>query len=154
MEFILRSPAFGPDEKIPKKYTCDGVDASVPLQWEGAPAGTKCFGLICEDPDAPNGNWVHWVLYDLPGTAKNLPEGLPPDEELANGASQGINDFRMIGYGGPCPPKHTHEHRYFFTLYALKKRTGLSSRATRRELLDAMKGHILGQARLTGRYER
>jgi Raf kinase inhibitor-like YbhB/YbcL family protein len=154
MAFVLRSPAFGSDEKIPGKYTCDGTDASVPLKWEGAPAGTKYFCLICDDPDAPNGDWAHWVLYDLPAGVSELPEGVPADEELANGALQGINDFRTIGYGGPCPPKHTHEHRYFFTLYALGRKAGLPARATRRELLDAMKGRILGQARLTGRYER
>lgn len=153
MAFELKSSAFQKDQSIPRKYTCDGPDVSVPLHWADPPPGTKSFALIADDPDAPVGTWVHWVLYDLPADTRELPEGLPPQETLPNGAKQGLNDFRRVGYGGPCPPPGP-AHRYFFKLYALDSPTNLRPRATKQQLLDAMKGHILAEAQLVGRYKR
>ncbi|MBI5419052.1 MAG: YbhB/YbcL family Raf kinase inhibitor-like protein [Deltaproteobacteria bacterium] len=153
MAFELASQAFQPNQTIPKKYTCDGPDLSVPLAWRDPPAGTKSFALVADDPDAPAGTWVHWVIYDLPADARELPEGVPPKDVLQNGAAQGVNDFRKVGYGGPCPPRGP-AHRYFFKLYALDGKTGLKPGASKKALLEAMKGHILGEAQLIGRYQR
>jgi Raf kinase inhibitor-like YbhB/YbcL family protein len=147
------SSAFRAGGNIPRKYTCDGNDVSPQLRWKDAPAGTKAFALIADDPDAPVGTWVHWVIYDLPAEERELAEGVPATEVLTNGAKQGINDFRKVGYGGPCPPPGP-PHRYFFKLYALDAPTGLKPRATKAQLLDAMKGHTLGEAELMGRYKR
>src|SRR5215831_17431918 len=118
MAFELKSTAFKANDAIPRNYTCDGSDRSVPLTWTDPPAGTKSLALIADDPDAPRGTWVHWVLYDVPATVKDLPEGLPAEEKLDNGATQGRNDFGKIGYGGPCPPPGPLHH-YHFKLYAL-----------------------------------
>jgi Raf kinase inhibitor-like YbhB/YbcL family protein len=148
----IKSSAFKNGARIPAKHTCDGVDVSPPLEWGKLPAGTKYLALICDDPDAPMGTWVHWVLYDVPARAGGLPEKLPPLKELADGTKQGMNDFRAIGYGGPCPP--SGEHRYFFKLYALDGPTGLKPGATKAQLLAAMKGHILAEAELMGKYKR
>jgi Raf kinase inhibitor-like YbhB/YbcL family protein len=112
----ITSSAFGSGEMIPAKYTCDGADFSPPLEWSGSPAGTKSFALVCDDPDAPMGTWVHWVIFDIPPSATMLGEGITREKDLPGGGTQGINDFRKIGYGGPCPPGGTH--RYFFKLYA------------------------------------
>src|SRR2546422_11162709 len=108
----LTSPALSEGGPIPTKHTCDGDDVSPALMWNGVPEGTKSFALICDDPDAPVGTWVHWVLYSLPATVNELPEKLPTTETLANGARQGVNDFKRVGYGGPCPPPGP-AHRYF-----------------------------------------
>ncbi len=148
----IKSSAFKNGARIPAKHTCDGVDVSPRLEWGKLPAGTKYLALICDDPDAPMGTWVHWVLYDVPASAGGLPEKLPPLKELADGTKQGMNDFRAIGYGGPCPP--SGEHRYFFKLYALDGPTGLKPGATKAQLLAAMKGHILAEAELMGKYKR
>ena len=153
MAFQLSSPAFQPNADIPKKFTCDGPDVSPALRWADPPAGTQALALICDDPDAPVGTWVHWVLYDLPPTERELPEGVQKDETLTNGARQGRNDFRRIGYGGPCPPPGP-AHRYFFKLYALGAKTNLKPGATKAELLKAMEGHILAQTELVGKYKR
>ena len=149
----LKSTAFQAGADIPRKHTCDGGDVSPLLRWEKAPAGTKAFALIVDDPDAPAGTWVHWVIYDLPAQTKELAEGTPKTETLANGAKQGMNDFRRIGYSGPCPPPGP-PHRYFFKLYALDAPTNLSPRATKQQLLESMKGHVLAEAELVGRYKR
>jgi Raf kinase inhibitor-like YbhB/YbcL family protein len=149
----LKSPAFRDNEDIPRKYTCDGADVSPPLNWSHPPDGTKAFALIFDDPDAPAGTWVHWVLYDLPADATELPEGVPAAQSLPNRAKQGVNDFKRAGYGGPCPPPGP-AHRYLFGLYALDAPTNLKPRARKRQLLDAMKGHILGEAQLVGKYKR
>jgi Raf kinase inhibitor-like YbhB/YbcL family protein len=149
----LKSSAFQSGAEIPRKYTCDANDVSPWLSWDKAPAGTKAFALIADDPDAPVGTWVHWVIYDLPGDTKELAEGIATSETLANGAKQGINDFRKVGYGGPCPPPGL-PHRYFFKLYALDAPTNLKPRATKQQLLDGMKGHVLSEAELMGRYKR
>lgn len=153
MAFELTSSSFVNDGAIAKKHTCDGADLSVPLKWSDPPAGTTSLALICDDPDAPSRTWVHWVIYDLPANARELPEGVPQSRTLENGARQGLNDFQRIGYGGPCPPRGP-QHRYMFTLYALSRMTGLQPESTKEQLLHAMAGHILGQAQLTGVYKR
>ena len=113
----IESSQFSEGSMIPAKYTCDGQDISPPLTWKDAPAGTKSFALICDDPDAPMGTWIHWVIYNIPGNSAQLAENIPPHKELGNGPLQGINSWSRIGYGGPCPPSGIH--RYFFKLYAL-----------------------------------
>ncbi len=153
MALHLTSTAFEPNGTMPKTHTCDGPDVSPPLAWNDPPAGTQSFALIMDDPDAPAGTWVHWVLFNLPAAARALPENVPKIERLANGALQGRNDFRRIGYGGPCPPKGP-AHRYFFKLYALDTRLALQAGATKAEMERAMAGHILAQGQLVGRYGR
>ena len=152
MDIKIKSPAFVPGGKIPRKYTCDGMDISPPLAWTSGPEGTKTFALICDDPDAPMGTWVHWVLFNLPADIIEFRENVPSEKELESGAKQGMNDFRKIGYGGPCPPGGTH--RYFFKLYALDTEINLEAGATKPELLKAMEDHILAEGQLIGRYER
>jgi Raf kinase inhibitor-like YbhB/YbcL family protein len=153
MSFQIASTSFSSGSTIPKKFTCDGPDVSPELSWKEAPAATQSFALIMDDPDAPVGTWVHWVLYNVPGNTTQLAEGVEKREQLANGATQGRNDFRRIGYGGPCPPPGT-PHRYFFKLYALDTKLSLKPGATKQELEGAIKGHILGQTELMGRYGR
>ncbi len=138
---------------IPRQYTCDGGDVSPPLIWKNAPAQTRALALIADDPDAPGGTWVHWVIYDLPAAANELAEGMAKGAMLASDAHQGLNDFGRIGYGGPCPPSGP-AHRYFFKLYALDTETGLKPGASKTQLLDTIRGHVLGQAELMGRYGR
>ncbi len=147
------SSAFEKGGTIPGRYTCDGPDLSPPLTWSGAPAGTKSFALICDDPDAPMGTWVHWVVYNIPPDRNKLPEGMDNSPILAGGILQGTNDFRRTGYGGPCPPRGP-AHRYFFKLYALDDTVDLRPGATKRDLEKAMKGHIIAEAELMGRYGR
>jgi Raf kinase inhibitor-like YbhB/YbcL family protein len=117
-KIVLTSAAFQPGADIPRKYTCDAEDVSPPLRWTNAPAATKSFAVIADDPDAPGRTWVHWVIYDLPSEIKELAEGMPKSESLGSGAKQGVNDFRQLGYDGPCPPPES-AHRYYFRLYAL-----------------------------------
>ena len=152
--FTLVSSAFAPGETVPKVHTCDGADTSPPLVWHGVPAGTVSLALLCDDPDAPAGTWVHWVVYDLaPGTSE-LAAAVAKADTLAGGARQGVNDFRKVGYGGPCPPRGHGAHRYFFRLLALDRKLGLPPRATLKQVLAAAEGHILGRAELMGRYGR
>jgi len=156
MGFSLRSPSFEPQGAIPAKHTCQGDDASPALAWSDAPAGTKSFALIIDDPDAPDPRapkttWVHWVIYNLPATASALAEGttaatLPP------GAQEGTNDFGNTGYGGPCPP--IGRHRYFHKLYALDVVLADLRRPKKAELVRAMQGHVIGEAQLVGTYEK
>jgi len=153
MAFRIESPAFGPHEKIPQKYTCDADDVSPPLRWSDVPEGTKSFALISDDPDAPGGTWVHWVIYNIPADAEGLPEGVAKMEALPNGAKQGVTDFRRVGYGGPCPPPGK-PHRYFFKLYALNRVLALPSKTTKADLLISMNDSILAQAELVGTYQR
>ncbi len=148
----LKSQAFSSGDLIPSVHTCDGSDTSPPLSWTDPPAGTKSFALISDDPDAPVGTWVHWVLWNLPSAARSLEPNQPKKESLPSGARQGTTDFRRIGYGGPCPPSGTH--RYFFKLYALDTSLDLPSSATQKDLEKAMQGHILVQAELMGKYRR
>lgn len=153
MALQLNSNAFHDGQSIPKKYTCAAEDVSPELGWSGAPAATQNLALIADDPDAPGGVWVHWVIYDLPADTRELPEAMPKDPQLRDGARQGKNDFGNIGYGGPCPPNGP-AHRYFFKLYALREKTGLSADATKAGLERAMKGKIIEQATLTGKFGR
>jgi hypothetical protein len=153
MSIEVTSTAFWQGMTIPKQYTGDGADQSPPLRWSESPSGTKSIALICDDPDAPRGTWVHWVLFNLPPQTRELKEGVPTTETLSNGAKQGKNDFGNIGYGGPAPPKGK-PHRYFFKLYALDVALDLAPGATKAQLEDAMKGHILADGKLMGRYER
>ncbi len=152
MDFPLTSTAFANGAKIPAKYSCDGNDVSPPLQWSDPPQGARSFALICDDPDAPAGTWVHWVLYNVPADARTLPEAIPSNAELADGSRQGKNSWGKLGYGGPCPPGGTH--RYFFKLYALDTVLDLSSGANKAQVLKAMEGHILAQTELMGKYAR
>lgn len=153
MAFSLSSNAFDQGGMIPKKHTCDGPDLSPALKWIEPPDGTKSVMLIMDDPDAPVGTWVHWVLYNLPPETRELHEAFPTYEKLPNGALQGMNDFRKIGYGGPCPPKGP-AHRYFFKLYALDTMLSLGAKAAKQEVEKAMKGHVLAEAQLMGKYGR
>lgn len=149
----LTSSAFGQGEKIPAKYTGDGADVSPSLAWPVAPFGTRSFALICDDPDAPRGTWVHWVLFNMPSEQQTLDEGVPTTEKLANGALQGTNDFGKIGYGGPAPPPGK-PHRYFFKLYALDAVLPLPAGSTKSQLVNAMKGHVVDEGELMGTYQR
>jgi Raf kinase inhibitor-like YbhB/YbcL family protein len=149
----LESSAFAEGVNIPRKHTCDAEDVSPLLRWTNVPAGTRALALIADDPDAPAGTWVHWVIYDLPPETKELAEGTAKSETLEHGVKQGTNDFRRVGYAGPCPPPGS-PHRYFFKLYALDAPTNLKPRATKQQLLDAIKDHILADAQLMGRYGR
>lgn len=151
--FELRSSAFAAGETIPVTYTCDGPDRSPPLAWREPPAAAKGFALVSEDPDAPGGIWTHWIVYDLPATARELPDGIPTTPGIAGSGRQGTNDFKRVGYGGPCPP-HGAPHRYVFRLYALDAKLGLEPGATRDALLHALEGHVLAETELTGRYAR
>jgi Raf kinase inhibitor-like YbhB/YbcL family protein len=153
MKIELTSTAFGAGENIPKQYTGDGKDVSPPLHWSDPPQGTKSLVLICDDPDAPRGTWVHWVLFNLPGDQRELEEGVPTQEALPSGATQGKNDFRKIGYGGPAPPPGK-PHRYFFKLYALDLLLDLAPGAIQSEVVAAMQGHVLAEGQLMGRYGR
>jgi Raf kinase inhibitor-like YbhB/YbcL family protein len=153
MSFKLSTTAFQPGGDIPTKYTCTGADVSPALSWDGAPAGTQSFALIVDDPDAPVGNWVHWVAYDLPTSARQLPEGVAKTDAIAGGGVQGVNDFRKTGYGGPCPPVGK-PHRYFFKLYALNTKLNLKPGATKKAVESAMQGHILAQAEMMGKFKR
>jgi Raf kinase inhibitor-like YbhB/YbcL family protein len=148
----LVSAAFDEGGMIPEKYTCDGADMSPPLKWDSIPEGTKSLALICDDPDAPVGTWVHWVYYDIPVSIKSVPENVASDERPKMGGIQGTNDFRRIGYGGPCPPGGTH--RYYFKLYALDTLLNLPPGATKKQLITAMENHIVDQAQLMGKYRR
>lgn len=152
MKIILKSSAFEDGGMIPKKYTCDGENISPLLKWDSVPAGTKSIAIICEDPDAPAGLWVHWVLFNLPAECRELEENFPDDETLSDGSRQGITDFQTTGYGGPCPPWGTH--RYLFKIYALDTMLDIVHLVDRANLLSAMKGHILAEGLLMGKYQR
>lgn len=148
----ITSSAFDEGAMIPAKYTCDDIDISPPLKWSNIPQGTKTFAIICDDPDAPMGTWVHWVLFNLPANINELSENIPPVEILPNGAKQGRNDSWKIGYSGPCPPGGTH--RYYFKIYALAEELNVEAGITKSELLKAMEGKILSEGQLMGRYKR
>lgn len=150
--FELKSAAFTEGGMIPPLYTCQGKDISPPLTWSGVPAGTKSLALICDDPDAPIGTWVHWVYYNIPPTLTSLPEAMPKTEKPATGGIHGESSFGDFGYGGPCPPWGTH--RYYFRLYALDTLLNLKPKAEKKDVMKAMEGHILGTAELMGRYKK
>jgi len=153
MALELKSPAFSHESQIPPQYTCEGKDVSPHLQWSGVPDGTKSLALISDDPDAPSKTWVHWVIYNIPAGTRELHHGFPHDPSLPDGIRQGINDSGETGYGGPCPPPGK-PHRYYFKLYALDCLLEIKGAVTKEKLLEAMKGHVLGEAVLMGTYER
>ena len=153
MSLTISSPSFSNGGDIAKKFTCDGADVSPQLSWTEPPVGTKSFALLSDDPDAPVGNWNHWVLWNLPPEAGGLAEGLSKAPKLGDGSQQGMNDFRKTGYNGPCPPPGK-PHRYYFKLFALDTKLELKAGAGKRELEAAVKGHILAQAEWMGRYGR
>lgn len=152
-ELRVESTAFEEGGTIPRRYTCDGEDVSPPLSWSTPPEGTKSLVLICDDPDAPMGTWVHWVLFGLSPDISELPEGVPSQRIVLGGAKQGTTSFGRVGYGGPCPPKGP-AHRYFFKLYAVDTEIDLDAGATKQEVLRVIEGHILAQGQLMGRYSR
>jgi len=152
VEIKLTSASFKEGQPIPRTYTCDGVNISPPLEWGGVAKTAKTLAIVVDDPDAPGGTWVHWVLYNLPADNIGLVENLPATEKLAAGGFQGTNDFEKIGYGGPCPPSGTHH--YFFKIYALDSELPLKAGATRAEVMKAMAGHIVLQGQLMGTYRR
>lgn len=157
MALTLSSSAFTANSNIPKTYTCDGKDLSPPLQWKDAPNSTQSFALIMDDPDAPPGTWVHWIIYGIPAKENQLPEGIEKKETLANGAKQGlvwgVQEFSKVGYFGPCPPPGK-PHRYFFKLYALDTILNLPAKVSKPDLVKAMEGHILAETSLVGLYGR
>ena len=152
MALEIYSTEFSEGEMIPTRYTCDGPDVSPDLSWSAVPETAKSLALICDDPDAPMGTWVHWVLFNIPPSASGLTAEIPSDAALENGARNGTNDFGRLGYGGPCPPGGTH--RYYFKLYALDTELNLDSGVTKDQLLEAMQGHILAEGQLMGTYKR
>ena len=153
--FTLTSSAFQHGNTIPRVYTCDGSNSSPPLEWANAPVRTATFTLLVEDPDAPRGTFIHWVLYDVPATIASLPDAVPRDGILPRfgGARQGRTSFGTTGYGGPCPPAGP-AHHYHFLLYALDAKLGLAAGATRDDVVAAMHGHEVGRSELVGLYAR
>jgi Raf kinase inhibitor-like YbhB/YbcL family protein len=147
MKLDVSSSAFSEGQSIPEKYTCDGQNVSPPIQWSGAPANTKSIAIICDDPDAPSGTFTHWVLYDVPGTIKELAEG-----SSGNG-KEGVNGFGKKGYSGPCPPPGG-AHRYFFRVYALDTASLGNAGSSKEDVTAAMQDHILAQGQVMGRYKR
>jgi len=153
----IRSSAFSDNSVIPRKYTGEGSDISPPIEWDSNTSKIKEFALICDDPDAPTPEpWVHWIIYNIPSNIMKLPEGVLPTEKIPelNGATQGKNSWGKIGYKGPMPPKGHGWHRYFFKLYALNAPLNLKAGINKKELEKAMEDHIIGEARLTGKYKR
>src|SRR5579864_2579070 len=153
MSFALSSASFGNGGGIAKKFTCDGEDVSPQLSWTEPPPGTESFALLADDPDAPVGNWNHWILWNLPKGSRSLAESISKAARLPDGTEQGVNDFRKVGYNGPCPPPG-QPHRYYFKLFALDTKLDLKQNARKPELEAAMRGHILAQAEWMGRYGR
>ena len=156
MPLTLKSSAFSQKGSIPSRYTCEGEDISPPLSWSDVPEGTKSFTLIVDDPDAPDPKaprttWVHWVVYNIPATARALPEGMKR-EALPAGTKEGQNDWKRTGYGGPCPP--IGRHRYFHKLYALNTVLPDLQKPTKSQLEKALAGHLLAQAELMGTYKK
>ena len=149
-EITITTSVFDRGARIPPKYTCDGENVSPPLSWSAGPAGTASYVLILDDPDAPNGTWVHWVAWNI--AANTLAEALPREKRLADGMSQGKNSWGKHGYGGPCPP--AGEHRYFFKVYALDTKLELEPSTDKSALLAAMQGHVLGEGETFGVYTR
>ena len=148
----IYSPVFNAEDPIPSKYTCQGENISFPLEWEGIPDTTKTLAIIFDDPDAPGMTWVHWVIYNIPASLSGLPENIPPEEVLPNYGLHGLNSWRKIGYGGPCPPFGTH--RYFTRLYALDCPLPLKAGLAKKDLIDAMMGSILEEAQMYGTYKK
>lgn len=151
--FEIKSTDFQNENEIPKEFTCQGNDISPELKWQGIPQNTKSFALICDDPDAPTRTWTHWVIYNIPAQITSLSKNFTKEEKLADGTCQGINDFKKIGYNGPCPPAGK-PHRYYFKLYALNKKLNLEPGLTKKQLLQEMEGSIIEQTQIMGIYKR
>lgn len=153
----LESPAFARGEPIPERHSCEAEDVSPALRWQDLPAGTKSLALVMDDPDAPAGTWVHWLVYDIPAGAPGLRQGVRREPALADGSKQGlcwgVEDFSRVGYWGPCPPPGK-THRYSFRLYALSAPVGLPPKAAKPQLEAAMRGLVLASAELVGTYRR
>ena len=155
MKVNIINPAFNDGEPIPPRYSCEDVDISPPINWDQPDLSVPEDGsiaIICDDPDAPGGTWVHWVIFNIPPETRTLPEMVMPREEQENGVLQGVNSWGTIGYRGPCPPSGTH--RYYFKIYVLDTKLDLSSGITKDELLNAMKGHVLDEGQVMGTYTR
>ena len=153
MEMKVTSKAFQDGGMIPKQYTCDGANISPPIAWDSVPEKTKSIALIADDPDAPGKTWVHWVAFNIPASAHEIPENVPAQENISGGGKQGTNDFKKVGYGAPCPPSGS-AHRYYFKLFALDTELTQDSSATKDQLLKAMDGHVLGEGQLMGKYQK
>lgn len=153
MPFQMTSTSFQHEKEIPAKYTCKGADVSPDLAWAGLPPGTQTLALIVDDPDAPDGTWVHWVIWNIPPTVHVLHEGFPKDAEMNDGTRQGKNDFGKAGYNGPCPPPGG-PHRYFFHLFAVNAKLDLKPGASRADLDQALAGKVLSQTELMGKFKR
>jgi hypothetical protein len=155
MDFRITSAAFTDQQAIPQAHSCDGDRTSPALRWQGIPSGTRSLALIVHDPDAPAGDFVHWLLYDVPPSITELPSGTYNEAKFPLGGLQGQNSFGDLGYGAPCPPQGSPPHHYIFTLYALKApQLGLPSGASREQLQAAMRGRILAQTELVGTFQR
>jgi Raf kinase inhibitor-like YbhB/YbcL family protein len=152
MSINLTSNAFRHQQSIPSKFTCDGEDISPPLQWTSGPPPTRSYSLICDDPDAPGGTWVHWIMFNIPAEVNEISEDIPGKDTLENGSVQGVNDFGKPGYGGPCPPSGIHH--YSFRIYALDTVLDLPSGISKAQLIEAMNDHILAYGELIGTYSR
>ena len=152
MKLEIKSNAFKHGGMIPSKFTCDGINISPQLSWSKVPEETNSLSLISDDPDAPIETWVHWILFNLPPDTEELEEGVQSYRKHSNGSTHGVNDFGNLGYGGPCPPGGTH--RYLFKIYALDQVLLLQPGATRTDVMNAMRGHILAQGELMGKYKR
>lgn len=153
MNIEVTTPRFENGEMIPQKFTCDGDNISPLIRWDNIPEGTVSIALLMDDPDAPAGVFTHWIVYNLPPDSRELEEIIPKEKNLKNGAIQGQNDFGKIGYGGPCPPEG-ETHRYYFRVYALKRKLKQEEGASRDDLLNAMEGSILDEGEYMGRYKR
>ncbi len=153
MTLKVTSTAFANEQTIPARHTCKGENSSPPLAWDNVPAGTKSFALIVDDPDAPSGTFVHWVIFNIPPAVRMLPGGIEPAaSKLTDGTVQGVNGMRATGYTGPCPP--SGKHRYYFRLYALDTTLSLDSRADKRAVVPALQGHILAQGQIMGYFAK
>lgn len=152
MSIQIASPAFKNGRFIPKTYTCEGDNISPPFVISQVPQDAKSLALIAEDPDAPMGTWIHWVIFNIPPNSLQLDASIPNTKVLSNGTKQGLNDFRKIGYGGPCPPEGTH--RYFFKIFALNKVLQLEAGAIKSDLIKAMHGHILSESETMGLFSK
>ncbi len=152
MALSISSPAFKNGASIPALYTCISTNISPTLSWSGQPSATKSFALIMDDPDAPGGTWVHWVIYNIPASARGLQEAAPTKAQLSDGSLNGVNSSGNLGYDGPCPPSGSH--RYFFKLYALDAMLDLPSGENKQKLLSVMQDHILAQGELMGTFSK
>jgi Raf kinase inhibitor-like YbhB/YbcL family protein len=152
IDINLTSDAFKNSEMIPAQYTADGFNVSPPLAWSNIPDGTRTLAIICDDPDATGGTWVHWVIYNIPVKPRGLHEKIPQQKQMINGTRQGTNSSGNIGYDGPAPPSGTH--RYFFKIYALDKALNLEAGCSKQQLLQAMEGHMIAKGQLVGQYSR